>query len=188
MSSVIAIVLGAAAFSPPPTRLPSPTRLLTSPTRLACRRDFRRRDFLTGAAAWSAASFAAPAFADEAAQAAQLDVEFDHNVEGLKEEHLPKITIGSGGATSSKVTMLVPHVMNPGAEPHFIELLWIKEKGSYGEKSKVAAAKAYSRQNLGNLPAGQKALLEARLPAGKTWVPMVKCNLHGVWEGEPFST
>lgn len=147
-----------------------------------------RRDFVSAAAA-SAVFVAAPAFAanDLESQAAQLDLEFDHNVEGPREMHMPQVTAAGGGASSQKVTMTVPHVMD-AAEPHFIEMLWIKEKGSYGEKAKIFAVKAYSRQNLGNLPAGQRAVLEARLPAGKSYVPMVKCNLHGVWEGEPFST
>eukprot|EP00965_Chrysotila_dentata_P153118 5059987-Pleurochrysis_carterae.AAC.1 len=102
------------------------------------------------------------------------------NAKGAPEKHLPIIKIFGTKITtsglSSQVEMEVPHVMDAD-KPHFIEYMWMKEISS----SKIFAAK--------RLRAGDNAppTLVASLPKGAKVLPLLYCNLHGLWEGKPFT-
>jgi desulfoferrodoxin (superoxide reductase-like protein) len=72
--------------------------------------------------------------------------------------------------------MSVPHVMD-AEKPHFIEYMWFKD----AKTSSVIASKALKATD------ASPPTLTASIDKGKVVVPMLYCNLHGLWEGEPYT-
>ncbi|KAL1529402.1 hypothetical protein AB1Y20_000351 [Prymnesium parvum] len=129
------------------------------------------------AAAAALASGASPAHASlVAAKVTQLDKAAEtRNSVGAPEKHLPSL-LAEGGGKEAKLTMTVPHVMDP-EKPHFIEYMWLKDVGT----DAVLAVKALKASD------PSPPTLVASVAKGKTVVPMLYCNLHGLWEGKPFA-
>eukprot|EP00967_Tisochrysis_lutea_P038828 scaffold46512_cov31-Tisochrysis_lutea.AAC.3 len=118
-----------------------------------------------------------------AERVALLDAETaERNSNGDPAKHMPKVRIDPSvtkvgiKGISSQVDVLIPHVMEGEPKPHFIELIWLKDKAT----SQVIAAK--------KLSSGDAAppILTAYVPRGTECVPLAYCNLHGLWEGKPF--
>ena len=93
------------------------------------------------------------------------------NSKGAPEKHLPQVSM-----LGQEVQVVVPHVMDP-EKPHFIEFVWLKDVKS----SKVVAVKAFQATD------PSPPTLMATVAAGSTIKPLLYCNLHGLWEGEPLS-
>ena len=135
------------------------------------------------AAMLSTAVLASGASPAQAKTAAALVDELDkkateRNAQGAPEKHLPKISAedikGIDLKTVAQVTVSVPHVMDP-EKTHFIQYVWLRD-----QKNRVIAVKAF-KPNSPSPPT-----LTANVPKGTTVVPLLFCNLHGVWEGVPF--
>eukprot|EP00933_Yihiella_yeosuensis_P023532 TRINITY_DN18334_c0_g4_i1.p1 TRINITY_DN18334_c0_g4~~TRINITY_DN18334_c0_g4_i1.p1 ORF type:complete len:216 (-),score=62.94 TRINITY_DN18334_c0_g4_i1:64-672(-) len=92
------------------------------------------------------------------------------NDNGAPEKHIPKAYPGGGS-----VDVLVNHVMDKD-KPHYIQYMWLKDANS----DNILAVKAF--QATDPTPA-----LSVDLPAGTAAIPMLFCNLHGLWEGEKFT-
>lgn len=93
------------------------------------------------------------------------------NDSGAKEKHLPKVTL-----SGESVSMTVPHVMI--FEPvHYIQYMWFAD----AKDGRILGAKAFQPTD------ASPPSLSTKLPKGRTAVPMLYCNLHGVWQGEPFT-
>jgi desulfoferrodoxin (superoxide reductase-like protein) len=128
------------------------------------------------AAALAAGAPAALA-ADISAQVKQIEKDMIDtvNTNGAPEKHLPKVTV-SGKGDVRTVEIMVPHVMD-SEKPHWIGAIWLKEE----ESGEVAVAKV--------LPATEPSppTLKCGAPKGAVLRPMLLCNLHGLWQGEPFT-
>uniref|UniRef100_A0A7S4QQ66 Desulfoferrodoxin ferrous iron-binding domain-containing protein n=1 Tax=Alexandrium monilatum TaxID=311494 RepID=A0A7S4QQ66_9DINO len=133
--------------------------------------ELSRKQALMTAAALAAGATRAQAEDLSAKVAALMKVDATPNDNGAPEKHLPKVTV-----SGSSVEVVVPHVMD-AAKPHFIEYVWLKDAKS-GE---VFSAKAFQATD------PSPPTLSASLPKGSSVVPMLFCNLHGLWEGEAFT-
>jgi desulfoferrodoxin-like iron-binding protein len=118
-----------------------------------------------------------------AERVAQLDLETaERNSNGDPAKHLPMVRIdptvkvGVRGI-SSQVDVAVPHVMEGEPKPHWIELIWLKDASS----SQIIAAKKFTSGD------AAPPILTVYVPRGTQCVPLIYCNLHGLWQGEPFT-
>eukprot|EP00962_Isochrysis_galbana_P030034 scaffold9715_cov113-Isochrysis_galbana.AAC.10 len=119
-----------------------------------------------------------------AERVAQVDAEtVERNNNGDPAKHLPKVRIDPSvtkvgvKGISSQVDVAVPHVMEGEPKPHWIELMWLKDAST----SQVIAAKKFTSGD------AAPPILTAYVPRGTECIPLIYCNLHGLWEGEPFT-
>ena len=104
------------------------------------------------------------------------------NSDGAPEKHLPTVSVEilKSGVTGkvvkdfAKLTVSVPHVMD-AQKPHFIEYMWLRDK----ETGTIVAVKSFEATD----PSPPTLISKAPV-MGKTVVPFIYCNLHGLWEGE----
>lgn len=90
------------------------------------------------------------------------------------EKHLPQVSVMDDGTT---VQVVVPHVMDP-AKPHFIQYIWLQNV----KNKKVVAVQSFVATDT-----APPTLTATNLAAGCTLQAYLWCNLHGLWQGEPFS-
>lgn len=93
--------------------------------------------------------------------------------------------------------MTVPHVMD-AEKPHFIEYMWLKDANSDKGVSRpllnrfartllsvhflaVLAVQAFKATD------PSPPTLQANIKRGSKVVPLLFCNLHGLWEGEAIT-
>eukprot|EP00933_Yihiella_yeosuensis_P023531 TRINITY_DN18334_c0_g3_i1.p1 TRINITY_DN18334_c0_g3~~TRINITY_DN18334_c0_g3_i1.p1 ORF type:complete len:220 (-),score=63.22 TRINITY_DN18334_c0_g3_i1:185-844(-) len=91
---------------------------------------------------------------------------------GDKKKHTPQVSLGDGSVEVSTV-----HEMDT-IKPHWIQYIWLKDANS----DEILAVKAFKPTDTSPLK------WSAELPAGTAAIPMLWCNLHGLWEGEKFTT
>jgi len=146
----------------------------------------RRAAIAGGLAAVGSTGFSLPVSAKKpllAELVAQIDADTpERNTNGDPAKHTPRIRIDPSvtkigvKGISSLVEFAVPHVMEGYPEPHFIELMWLKDATS----GQIIASK--------KLRPGDAAppIIAAYVPRGTECIPLLRCNLHGLWEGKPF--
>ena len=105
----------------------------------------------------------------------------ERNNNGAPEKHIPELRLekaygNSGKELSNYVTVKVSanHVMD-AEKPHFIKFMWLRDNAS-GE---IITVKEFQ-------PSDQLSLtLKSHQVLGKSVTPLLFCNLHGLWEGQP---
>jgi len=105
----------------------------------------------------------------------------ERNVKGAPEKHTPAVVVTPGSMSAKTVMFSVPHVMD-AKQPHFIEYMWIKK---YTPKAPAGYVKLVASQKFTATDASPPTLTKM-LPPGE-YVPLLYCNLHGLWEGQPFT-
>lgn len=108
---------------------------------------------------------------------AALDAGQLRNSNGAPEKHLPLVTL-SRPKPKFKVQLevRVPHVMD-AQKPHFIEYIWLKDEST----NEVLTVQSFAPTD------AAPPTLVALVDEGRRVVPMLHCNLHGLWEGEPLT-
>lgn len=186
MLALVLLQLSACAsfsiYGPPPStsgRVGSPVLSAAEPPIVLSRR----------AALVSAAVLASGGSAAEAATLAGTVTELDksipkqeRNTKGAPEKHTPAIATKPKGIDLVEVEFTVPHVMD-AEKPHYIQYMWLKEytpKATPGFVN-LLAYKAFKPAD-SSPPAVSKLIRK-----GTTVVPLLYCNLHGLWEGKEYT-
>uniref|UniRef100_A0A7S1Y0H4 Desulfoferrodoxin ferrous iron-binding domain-containing protein n=1 Tax=Grammatophora oceanica TaxID=210454 RepID=A0A7S1Y0H4_9STRA len=92
------------------------------------------------------------------------------NSNGAPEKHIPQVKVDG-----KLVEVSVPHVMT---EEHYIQYMWLTDTFS----NEVVVVKALNPSD------PSPPTLKVKVPKGKRLQPMLFCNKHGLWEGDPIST
>merc|ERR1712070_1121503 len=105
---------------------------------------------------------------------AALDAGEPRNSNGAPEKHLPVVTLSKPKPKFKvQLEVKVPHVMD-AQKPHYIEYIWLKDEAT-NEVLSVSSFRAAD---------ASPPTLVALVDEGRRVVPMLHCNLHGLWEGE----
>ena len=172
LSYLLLLVAKCQAFSPATPRGAVPTTSLDAqPTD---DKVSRRVALATAAAALAATPPALAASASLEHTVTALErANMPANARGAPEKHLPAVRVTADGV----ITVVVPHVMD-AEQPHFIQYVWLKDLTS----NAVVAVQAFQATD-----ASPPTLTTASVRRGSTVKPMLYCNLHGLWEGEPLT-
>lgn len=150
-------------------------------TRASCpvMAEMTRRGALIAAAVL--ASGGSPAYAAELSDTvARLDAKAsERNCHGAPEKHIPLLSMERTTRFNvlSNIVLTVPHEMQ-GHKPHFIEYLWLKDANT----GDVLAVKEFTPSVI------SPPSMSASIAKGRRILPMLYCNVHGLWEGEEFIT
>jgi len=125
------------------------------------------------------ASGGSPAYASDLATTVEMiDTKaVDRNANGPAHHHTPSLTVNPKRiSVLSRVEYTVPcHEMN-GHKPHFIQYMWLKDAVTHD----VLAVKEFSPSD------NTRPSMAASISKGRRVVPLLYCNVHGLWEGDEF--
>mmetsp|Transcript_25313 Transcript_25313/g.35502 ORF Transcript_25313/g.35502 Transcript_25313/m.35502 type:complete len:228 (+) Transcript_25313:35-718(+) len=100
------------------------------------------------------------------------------NSNGDPAKHVPNVKMSPASTSgSSLLEVSVPHVMDP-EQPHYIQAIWLKD----AKTDEIVLVKVFPPDASLAPPT-----FKCGAPKGVTLKPMLYCNLHGLWEGEPFT-
>eukprot|EP00931_Biecheleriopsis_adriatica_P006269 TRINITY_DN107695_c0_g1_i1.p1 TRINITY_DN107695_c0_g1~~TRINITY_DN107695_c0_g1_i1.p1 ORF type:complete len:206 (-),score=52.85 TRINITY_DN107695_c0_g1_i1:84-650(-) len=170
LGGVVAVLhLAASAFT---AAAPSSQQRHPAVAQLAAREaEISRKQALLTAAALASGASQAEAEDLKAKVKAIMKEDPTPNDNGAPEKHIPKAYAGGGS-----VDVVVQHVMDKD-KPHYIQYMWLTDAKS----GDILSVKSFAPTD------PSPPALSVDLPAGTTAIPMLFCNLHGLWEGEKFT-